>query len=144
MKKAKKFFYILTTILEVLFLIGAYMVNYFTHKKMGMLRHVIHKNYVWEEKYPITNIQYASIIVLIILMLLVLILYMKKKSILKKIVAIMNITMVIFVLFFTGFVLAYSAEEIRAFYYISFMLFVVTLIQIIKTFIGVIWFKNEN
>lgn len=144
MKKAKKIFYILTTILEVLFLIGAYMVNYFTHKKMGMLRHVIHKNYVWEEKYPITNIQYSSIIALIVLMLLVLILYMKRKSILKKIVAIMNITMVIFVLFFTGFILAYSAEEIRAFYYISFMLFVVTLIQIIKTFIGVIWFKNEN
>ncbi|WP_195939100.1 hypothetical protein [Romboutsia sp. 1001713B170131_170501_G6] len=118
------------------------MVNYFTHKKMGMLRHVVHKNYVWENKYPIETIQYISIIALIILMLLVLILYIKRKAKLKKIVTTMSITMVIFVLFFTGFILIYSAEEIRAFYYMSFMIGLMTLIQIIKTFIGIIWYKN--
>lgn len=144
MEKAKKIFYIVTTVLEVLMLIGAYMVNYFTQKKMGMLRHVVHKNYVLEEQYPIANIQYASIIVLTILMLLVLILYMKRKNMLKKIVTTMNITMVILVLFFTGFVLLYSAEEIRAFYYITAIFGLITLIQIIKTFIGVIWYKNEK
>ncbi len=142
MEKLKKIFYILTTILEILLLIGAYMVNYFTHKKMGMLRHVVHKNYVWENKYPIETIQYISIIALIILMLLVLILYIKRKAKLKKIVTTMSITMVIFVLFFTGFILIYSAEEIRAFYYMSFMIGLMTLIQIIKTFIGIIWYKN--
>ena len=144
MKKSKKVFYIMTTIVEILLLIGAYMVNYFAHKKMGMARHVIHKNYVWENTYPITNIKYGAIIALIILMLLVLILYIKRKSMLKKIVTIMCITMVIFVLCFTGFVLVYSAEEIRAFYYISLMIGVMTLIQIFKTFIGVVWYKNEK
>ena len=142
MEKIKKIFYVLTTILEILLLIGAYMVNYFTQKKMGMLRHVVHKNYVWEDKYPIQTIQYIAIISLVILMLLVLILYMKRKAKLKKIVTTMSITMVILVLFFTGFILIYSAEEIRAFYYMSFMLGLMTLIQIIKTFIGVIWYKN--
>ncbi|CEI73047.1 Hypothetical protein FRIFI_1513 [Romboutsia hominis] len=142
MEKIKKIFYVLTTTLEILLLVGAYMVNYFTHKKMGMLRHVVHKNYVWEDKYPIQTIQYIAIIALITLMLLVLILYMKRKVRLKKIVTTMSITMVILVLFFIGFILIYSAEEIRAFYYISVMLGLMTLIQIIKTFIGVIWYKN--
>ncbi|HSQ87473.1 hypothetical protein [Romboutsia sp.] len=142
MEKAKKILYIMTTILEVLMLIGAYMINYFTHKKMGMLRHVIHKNYIWEEKYPITNIQYAAILALILLMLVVLMLYIKRKPKLKKIVTIMNITMVIFVISFIGFTLIYSTEEIRAFYYISLILGLVTLTQIIKTFIGTIWYKN--
>jgi hypothetical protein len=142
MKKAKKFLYILTTIVEVLLLIGAYMVNYFTHAKMGMARHVIHKNYVWENTYPIESIKYGAIIALIILMLLVLILYMKRKQMLNKIVTTMSIVMVIFVLCFTGFVLAYSTEEIRAFYYMSFILGIAVLVQIIKTFIGVIWYKN--
>lgn len=142
MEKIKKIFYVLTTMLEILLLVGAYMVNYFTHKKMGMLRHVVHKNYVWEDKYPIQTIQYIAIIALITLMLLVLILYMKRKVRLKKIVTTMSITMVILVLFFIGFILIYSAEEIRAFYYISVMLGLMTLIQIIKTFIGVIWYKN--
>ena len=67
MQKAKKICYVVTTILECLLLIGAYMVNYFTQSKMGMLRHVIHKNYVWEEKYPIANIINATIIAFIIL-----------------------------------------------------------------------------
>lgn len=144
MKTAKKILYIFTTVIEALILIGAYMVNYFTHKKMGMLRHVIHKNYVWENTYPIATIQHISVIIMIVLMLLVLDLYIKRKYMLKKIVTIMNVVMVIFVLFFIGFTFVYSAEEVRAFYYISAMLGVVTLIQIIKTFIGVMLCKHEN
>jgi hypothetical protein len=144
MEKTKKILYILTTILEISLLIVAYMFNYFTKKKMGMSRHVISKNYVWENTYPIINIQYATITALIILMILVLIVYMKRKKNFKKIVTIMSITMVIFVLLFTGFTLIYSTKEIRAFYYIDFIFGLITLIQIIKTFIGVMWCKDEK
>lgn len=80
-------------------------------------------------------------IVLVILMLIVLVMYFKKKYMLKKIVTIMSITMVLFVIAFAIFVLMYSSEEIRAFYYMSAIFGAVTLIQIIKTFIGVIWYK---
>lgn len=142
MGKAKKIFYVLVTILEALMLVGAYLVNYFTHAKMGMLRHVVHKNYIWEQKYPIQTIKYVSILALVILMLIVLVMYFKKKYMLKKIVTIMSITMVLFVIAFAIFVLMYSSEEIRAFYYMSAIFGAVTLIQIIKTFIGVIWYKN--
>lgn len=141
MGTAKKIFYVLVTIIEALMLVGAYLVNYFTHAKMGMLRHVVHKNYIWEQKYPIQTIKYVSILALVILMLIVLVMYFKKKYMLKKIVTIMSITMVLFVIAFAIFVLMYSSEEIRAFYYMSAIFGAVTLIQIIKTFIGVIWYK---
>ncbi|UOW68260.1 hypothetical protein [Paraclostridium bifermentans] len=141
MGKAKKIFYVLVTIVEALMLVGAYLVNYFTHAKMGMLRHVVHKNYIWEQKYPIQTIKYVSILALAILMLIVLVMYLKRKYMLKKIVTIMSITMVLFVIAFAIFVLMYSSEEIRAFYYMSAIFGAVTLIQIIKTFIGVIWYK---
>ncbi|GAA0102671.1 hypothetical protein UT300012_33860 [Paraclostridium bifermentans] len=141
MGTAKKIFYVLVTIVEALMLVGAYLVNYFTHAKMGMLRHVVHKNYIWDQKYPIQTIKYVSILVLVILMLIVLVMYFKKKYMLKKIVTIMSITMVLFVIAFAIFVLMYSSEEIRAFYYMSAIFGAVTLIQIIKTFIGVIWYK---
>ncbi|MFR3498853.1 MAG: hypothetical protein ACLTT7_07490 [Paraclostridium bifermentans] len=141
MGTAKKIFYVLVTIVETLMLVGAYLVNYFTHAKMGMLRHVVHKNYIWEQKYPIQTIKYVSILALVILMLIVLVMYFKKKYMLKKIVTIMSITMVLFVIAFAIFVLMYSSEEIRAFYYMSAIFGAVTLIQIIKTFIGVIWYK---
>ncbi|GAA0092035.1 hypothetical protein ANS017_24990 [Paraclostridium bifermentans] len=141
MGTAKKIFYILITVVEAMMLFGAYLVNYFTHAKMGMLRHVAHKNYIWEQQYPIQNIKYVSILALSILMLIVLIMYLKRKNMLKKIVTIMSITMVLFVIAFAIFVLMYSSEEIRAFYYMSAIFGAVTLIQIIKTFIGVIWYK---
>ncbi|WP_373601070.1 hypothetical protein [Paraclostridium bifermentans] len=144
MKIAKKIFYILITILQVCMLIGAYMVNYFTQNKMGMLRHVVHKNYIWENTYPIETIKYTVIISLIVLMIGVLILYLKRKSNLNKLVTVMTIVMVICVLSFTGFTLIYSAEEMRAFYYVSAILCIMTLVQIIKTFIGIIWFKKEK
>lgn len=140
MKRSKKIFYILATILEVLLLIGASMINYFTNSKMGMLRHVVYKNYIWEDAYPIVNIEYAAIISLIMLMILVLVIYMKRK---KKIVTIINISMLIVVLSFVGFVLIYSTEEIRAFYYVSTMFYLIALIEIIKAFIGVIGCKNQ-
>lgn len=142
MGTAKKIFYVLVTILEALMLVGAYLLNYFTHAKMGMLRHVVHKNYILEQEYPIQTIKYVAILALAILMLIVLVMYLKRKYMLKKIVTIMSITMVLFVIAFAIFVLMYSSEEIRAFYYMSAIFGAVTLIQIIKTFIGVIWYKN--
>lgn len=143
MGKAKKIFYVLVTILEALMLVGAYLVNYFTHAKMGMLRHVVHKNYIWEQEYPIQTIKYVAILALAILMLIVLVMYLKRKYMLKKIVTIMSITMILFVIAFAIFLLMYSSEEIRAFYYMSAIFGAVTLIQIIKTFIGVIWYKTK-
>lgn len=144
MKITEKIFYTIITILQVCMLIGAYMVNYFTHKKMGMLRHIVHKNYVWENTYPIETIKYTVIISLIVLMIGVLILYLKRKTNLNKIVTVMAVVMIICVLSFTGFTLTYSAEEMRAFYYVSTILGIMTLVQIIKTFIGIIWFKKEK
>ncbi|WP_027702982.1 hypothetical protein [Metaclostridioides mangenotii] len=144
MKTANKIFYIVATLLEVSLLIGAYVVNYFTHKKMGMLRHVVYKNNFWEDKYPIVQIEYISIVLLVILMILVFTLYAKRKAKLKNSVLIMNIAMVLLVVFYTGFTLLYSTEELRAFYYMSLMLGVATFIQVIKSFIGVLFYKNEK
>ena len=144
MKTANKIFYIVATLLEVSLLIGAYVVNYFTHKKMGMLRHVVYKNSFWEDKYPIVQIEYISIVLLVILMILVFTLYAKRKAKLKNSVLIMNIAMVVLVVFYTGFTLLYSTEELRAFYYMSLMLGVATFIQVIKSFIGVLFYKNEK
>ena len=142
MDMLKKILYILTTVLEVCMLFGAYMVNHFTHTKMGMLRHVVHKNYIWEQLYPIQVIKNVCILSLLILMIFVLILYFKRKHMLRKIVTVMSIVMVLCVVIFTIFTLVYSAKEIRAFYYISTIFGLVTLIQIIKTLIGVICCRN--
>ena len=40
--------YILAVIIEAAALAGAWIVNYFATKKMGMARYVIYKNQTWE------------------------------------------------------------------------------------------------
>lgn len=137
MKKMNKVFYIIATILQVLLLVGIYVVNYFTRKKMGMLRYVIYKNGIFEEAYPIQQLQYISILVFIILMILTLVFYIKKKSKLNRSILNMNIVMVILTSIYTGFTLLYSTEDFRSFYFMSLMLGLATFIQIIKTFLSV-------
>lgn len=144
MKILNKALYILATMLEVILLASTYVVNYFTSAKMGMARFVSAKNYKWETIYDMIKIKYICIVVLVILALLVLLLYLKRKTYLKESVFRMNIVMVIFVLIFTGFNTLYSTYDFRAFYFISAMLGVATLIQIIKTLFAVYFWKNNN
>lgn len=130
--------------LQVLLLVGTYVVNYFTRKRMGMLRFVIYKNINWEQSYPIEQLQYLAIIIFAVLMILVLAIYLKRKSQLSKNILNMNIIMVILILIYSGFNLLYSTEDFRAFYFMSVMLAVVTFIQIVKIFFSIILFKNNK
>lgn len=144
MKRLNKIFYIILTMLQVLLLVGTYVVNYFTRKRMGMLRFVIYKNINWEQSYPIEQLQYLAIIIFAVLMILVLAIYLKRKSQLSKNILNMNIIMVILILIYSGFNLLYSTEDFRAFYFMSVMLAVVTFIQIVKIFFSIILFKNNK
>ena len=144
MKRLNKIFYIILTMLQVLLLVGTYVVNYFTRKRMGMLRFVIYKNINWEQSYPIEQLQYLVIIIFAVLMILVLAIYLKRKSQLSKNILNMNIIMVILILIYSGFNLLYSTEDFRAFYFMSVMLAVVTFIQIVKIFFSIILFKNNK
>ena len=144
MKKMNKVFYAIATILQIILLVGIYVVNYFTQKRMGMMRYVIYKNGIFEKSYPIEKLQYLGIIVFIILMILVLGFYIKRKSKLNKSVLNMNIVMVVLTSIYVGFTLLYSTEDFRAFYFMSLMLGVATLIQIIKTFLSVFLCKSKN
>lgn len=136
MEIIKKIFYILVTIIEIMLLAGMYIINYYTVKRMGMQRHVLHKNGVFEEQLNIVSLQYIAIAVFIVFMVLILAIYFKKKSSLKNIAKYMNIFMVILVLCFIVFELFCSTEVFRAYYYMSAMLGVATCIQIIKAFTG--------
>jgi len=144
MKKMNKVFYAIATILQIILLVGTYVVNYFTQKRMGMMRYVIYKNGIFEKSYPIEKLQYLGIIVFIILMILVLGFYIKRKSKLNKSVLNMNIVMVVLTSIYVGFTLLYSTEDFRAFYFMSLMLGVATLIQTIKTFLSVFLCKSKN
>lgn len=77
----KKVIYWIVNLLEIAFLVGAYLVNYFTPRKMGMARFVVYENMMIEQNY--TNIQSIKMIavgVVILLAIITILIYFVNKK----------------------------------------------------------------
>ena len=144
MRTMNKVFYAIATILQIILLIGVYTVNYFTRRRMGMMRYIIYKNGIFEDTYPIQQLQYLSIIAIIILTILVLIFYLKRKVKISKKLDSTNTVMLVLTFIYVGFNLLYSTEDFRAFYFMSLMFGVSALIQIIKVFFSTLLCESKN
>ena len=144
MRTMNKVFYAIATILQIILLIGVYAVNYFTRRRMGMMRYIIYKNGIFEDTYPIQQLQYLSIIAIIILTILVLIFYLKRKVKISKKLDSTNTVMLVLTFIYVGFNLLYSTENFRAFYFMSLMFGVSALIQIIKVFFSTLLCESKN
>lgn len=134
----KKAGYILALLLEVAALAGAYIVNYFTRKKMGMARYVIYKNQGWERDYPMELIKNSVMAVLILLTVLVLIAFLKKRREVSRLCAVMNLVMIVLTGLYTCYTLISSTETMRAYYFISLLFAIAAVVQVIKTGICVL------
>lgn len=140
----KKILYIMTTLLEVAFLAGAYIVNYFTVKKLGMVRWVNARGMRWEKNYPISMIKGSIILLLLVFTLLVLFLFIKRRIALKRISAVMVIGMIVLTALSVGYILFCSFQTMRAYYLISILFVCAAVLQIIKASVGITVCKNEE
>jgi hypothetical protein len=127
----KKIFYCVSTILQALFLIAAYGIQYFSMKRMGMMRYVVFLNHEWEAHYPITALKYAAIAFLIILCAAIILRVITKKNnyIIDKKTLLMLIADIILTLVFVLFTLIFSTENYRSYYFTSLILAIAALIQ---------------
>jgi uncharacterized membrane protein YoaK (UPF0700 family) len=122
----KKIFYWAATILQVLFFIAAYGIQFFSMKRMGMMRYVVFINREWEAQYPITTLKYSAIVFLVVLCAAG-VLYKKTKKNLPMLIAGILITLI-----FVFFTLVFSTENYRSYYFTSLILAFIALIQQIK------------
>ncbi len=123
----KKVFYWIASVLQVLLLVSAFGIQYFSMNKMGMMRYVVFMNHKWEEQYPIASLQYAAVALLVAFAAAAYLKYAKIKTALPMIVM-QAVTTLVFVVFTLGF----STESFRSYYFISLILAIVALIQGIK------------
>lgn len=70
---------ILCGILELLVIISAYGVHYFTKTRMGMLRHMVYLNSKWENAVPIPTIKWIAICIITALIIIQYLRYRKRK-----------------------------------------------------------------
>ena len=132
----KKAAYISVTILEILCLAGAWAIQYFTRRKMGMARYVVYKNRGWEARYPMELLANGAALLMAVLAAALLLYFLRQRRNLPKTAWLMNAGMTALTSAYGGFTWMNSAQEVRSYYFISAILGAVSLIQIVKTWIG--------
>ena len=136
----KKIIYTFLDLLTIAFLIGGYVFQYFTRKKLGMLRWVNYQN-MQIQKNPVYDILKYITVAAIVLIVLSIVGYRKKKELLGKIDFVMIVIMQILGISYLGITVS---KSIPAYYFLMPFLGAATLMQIIRNGIAVGTKKNEK
>ena len=142
----KKIGCVLAVVIEIAALAGAYIIHYYTERKLGMIRYVNFKNMTWEREYPIEILKTSCVVVILTLTIATFILCLKKRRELTRWTKVMNVGMVIFTALYVGYSFSCSAELMADYYFISGLFLLTAVVQVIKTGASVIMTgtKREN
>ena len=140
----KKISYIFFDLLTIAFLIGAYAIQYFTKKKLGMLRWVNYHNMQFQKNAVYGIVKYITVIMAIVLIVLIIAGYKKKKEMLGKIDLVMIVMMSVLGIVYLGVTVFKSIETLPAYYFLMPLFGAATLMQIVRNGIAVGITKNEK
>lgn len=128
----KKILFALITIVQVLFVILAFVLHVLSKKKMGVMRHFVYTNNKLNSIYNMENVMnIASIIVLIILSIAMFIYIIKKKP--SIYLYVLNISLFLFGILLISFFNIFSQKTLLSYYYMSLIFFIVYVAEFIKT-----------
>lgn len=130
----KKFLYILSDIFIILFYAGAYLIQSFTRRKLGMLRWYNYNESKWKEMMPIEILRFVVPIIFVVLVLLLIRRYFKKKRIKLFSLCVMGV-LIIMTVFYLFFTITQSPETIRSYYLGLPLIGLAALIQYLKALI---------
>ena len=140
----KKIGYILALVLEIAALAGAYIIHYFTRRKLGMVRYLNFKNMTWERDCPMGPLKTGCVAVVAVLTVLVLLFFLKKRKETSRLVYAMNICMIVLTALYAGYTLGSSTETMTDYYFISILFLLAAAVQVIKTAIAVLTAKGQT
>lgn len=129
-------------VLEIISLIGAYLVYYFTESKMGMSRYVSHKNYYLQDNYPMDLIKWLSIICVLLFTILVVYLLIKLKKNIKYLPKVI-ITLIISMAFL-GYTILNSVDTTKSYYFVSVLIFMMCILQIFRMLLEIYNKKSKG
>jgi len=140
----KKVLYVLLDLLTIAFLVGGYVIQYFTKKKLGMLRWVNYKQSKIQESMPADVLKYAAVIVVLILTVMIVRSFMEKRTRLGRMDAVMVAVLVVLAVVYLGFTLFVTSETVRSYYLVMPMIGAASLMQVIRNGIAVWMCKDEK
>lgn len=142
--KIKTIAYWAVSVLEVLLLIGAYVLNKLSKKIMGVNRFIVYENQQWAKKYPMETIETVGIIILALMLAALLLILWKKRKNITVLKAADGVIAAGFTLFTIIFALIYSVETLKIFNFLAMIFALVSVIQIVKTMAVLLTGKNEK
>ena len=142
--KIKTIAYWTVSVLEVLLLIGAYVLNKLSKKIMGVNRFIVYENQQWAKKYPMETIETVGIIILALMLAALLLILWKKRKNITVLKAADGVIAAGFTLFTIIFALIYSVETLKIFNFLAMIFALVSVIQIVKTRAVLLTGKNEK
>ena len=140
----KKIVMIIFDILTLALLASGYIIQYFTKRKLGMMRWINFHTYKYQEMLPLELLKYVAVSVIILLTVFIICRFMKKRKAAKMIDKITITVMAVVTLFDFGFALFSSLESVRAYYFIMPLLSVAALMQIMKNFVVIGMVKEDE
>lgn len=130
----KKVLYIVSDILIAALLAGAYILQYYAKRKLGMNRWIVFKVSKIREALPIDTLRYVAAALVIVLVVLLVIKYGKHRREYKKMILLTVIFMVALGIFYLIFTIGFSQESIRAYYLMLPLIGLCNVVQMIKVF----------
>ena len=140
----KKIVMIIFDILTLALLASGYIIQYFTKRKLGIMRWINFHTYKYQEMLPLELLKYVAVSVIILLTVFIICRFMKKRKAAKMIDKITITVMAVVTLFDFGFALFSSLESVRAYYFIMPLLSVAALMQIMKNFVVIGMLKEDE
>ena len=130
----KKVLYIISDLLIAALLAGAYIVQYFAKRKLGMNRWIVFKISKVKEALPIEMLRYVAAAVVLALAVMLVILYGRNRKAYRKILLPMVIVTIVLAAGYLGFTLYFSQERVRAYYLMLPLIGLANVVQLAKTF----------
>lgn len=136
--------YVLLDLLTIAFLIGAYVIQYFTKRKLGMLRWVNYHNMQIQKNEVYGILKYITVAIALVLIVLIIVGYVKKKATLGRLDLVMIVVMSVLGIAYFCVTVFMSKEAIASYYFLMPLIGAATLMQIVRNGIAVGISKNEK
>lgn len=120
------------------------MIQYFTKRKLGMLRWVNFKQSKIRESMPADVLKYVAVMIVLLLTIMVVRGFIEKRTRLGKIDTVMVAVLVILAAVYLGFTLFVTSETIRSYYLVMPMIGAASLMQVLRNGIAVWMCKDEK
>ena len=130
----KKILYIISDLLIAALLAGAYIIQYFAQRKLGMNRWIVFKISKVKEALPIETLRYAAAAAVLVLAVLLIIVYSRRRKSYQKILLPMVIVTAVLAAGYLLFTLYFTQERIRAYYLMLPLIGLANAVQLGKTF----------